>query len=65
GLAGLGDGDRRRIEASMRRMLNKLLHPSTVAVRRAALDPGGLGFLEGLRNALDLPPLPPDEAGNR
>ena len=49
----------------MRRMLNKLLHPSTVAVRRAALDPGGLGFLEGLRNALDLPPLPPDEAGNR
>jgi hypothetical protein len=43
-------------------MLNKLLHPSTVAVRRAALDPGGLGFLEGLRNALGLPPVPPDEA---
>jgi glutamyl-tRNA reductase len=62
GLDGLGDGDRRRIEASMRRMLNKLLHPSTVAVRRAALDPGGLGFLEGLRNALGLAPVPLDEA---
>ena len=62
GLDGLGDGDRRRIEASMRRMLNKLLHPSTVAVRRAALDPGGLSFLEGLRNALGLAPVPPDEA---
>ncbi len=61
-LEGLGDGDRRRIEASMRRMLNKLLHPSTVAVRRAALDPGGLGFLEGLKTALGLPPGPPDEA---
>jgi len=62
GLDGLGAGDRRRIEVSMRRMLNKLLHPSTVAVRRAAIDPGGLGFLEGLRNALGLPPVPHDEA---
>lgn len=53
-LDALSESDRERIEAATRRMLNKLLHPSTVAVRRAATDPNAIEFLDRLRDELRL-----------
>ena len=52
GMDGLSESDRERIEATTRRLLNKLLHPSTVAVRQAAADPNAVEFLERLRDEL-------------
>jgi len=53
-LDGLSESDRERIEAATRRLLNKLLHPSTVAVRQAAADPNAIDFLDRLRDELRL-----------
>lgn len=58
--------DRERIEQATRRLLNKLLHPSTVAVRRAAIDPNAVEFLDSLRAELGLdgpPQVPEGERG--
>ena len=54
GLDGLSESDRERIEAATRRLLNKLLHPSTVAVHQAAADPNAIDFLDKLRDELRL-----------
>jgi glutamyl-tRNA reductase len=54
GLDGLSESDRERIEAATRRLLNKLLHPSTVALRQAAADPNAIEFLDRLRKELSL-----------
>jgi glutamyl-tRNA reductase len=54
GLDGLSESDRERIEAATRRLLNKLLHPSTVALRQAAADPNAIGFIDRLSAELRL-----------
>ncbi len=51
---GLSDGDRERIKAATRRLLNKLLHPSTVALRWAAYEPNALSFIDGLSSELGI-----------
>lgn len=56
GLQSLDEADRERIERATRRLLNKLMHPSTVALRRAASDPGGIDFLFRLGAELGLDP---------
>jgi glutamyl-tRNA reductase len=53
-LDGVSDVDRERIRAATRRLLNKLLHPSTVALRWAAHDPSALAFIDGLSSELGI-----------
>ena len=53
-LDGLSEADRERIKAATRRLLNKLLHPSTVALRWAANDPSALSFIDGLSSELGI-----------
>ena len=53
-LDGVSDADRERIKAATRRLLNKLLHPSTVALRWAAHDPNALSFIDGLSSELGI-----------
>lgn len=54
GLDGLNDTEREQIETATRRLLNKLLHPSTVALRQAAADPNAIEFLDRLREQIRL-----------
>jgi glutamyl-tRNA reductase len=63
GLDGLSESDRERIEAATRRLLNKLLHPSTVALRQAAADPNAIEFLDRLREELGLAAVSPRSEG--
>ena len=63
GLDGLSESDRDRIEAATRRLLNKLLHPSTVALRQAAADPNAIDFLDRLREELGLAAVSPRSEG--
>ncbi|MEJ2371408.1 MAG: glutamyl-tRNA reductase [Gemmatimonadales bacterium] len=63
GLDGLNESDRERIETTTRRLLNKLLHPSTVALRQAAADPNAIEFLDRLREEITLAVGSPRPAG--
>jgi glutamyl-tRNA reductase len=63
GLDGLNESDRERIETATRRLLNKLLHPSTVALRQAATDPNAIEFLDSLRQELRLTIVSPRSEG--
>jgi glutamyl-tRNA reductase len=62
-LDGLNESDRERIETATRRLLNKLLHPSTVALRQAATDPNAIEFLDSLREELRLTIVSPRSEG--
>jgi glutamyl-tRNA reductase len=56
----LGDRDRREIEQTVRRVVDKLLHAPTVRVKELAAAPGGDSYADALRELFDLDPKAPE-----
>jgi glutamyl-tRNA reductase len=55
----LDDRDRREIEQTVRRVVDKLLHAPTVRVKELAAAPGGDSYADALRELFDLDPKAP------
>ncbi|WP_171068852.1 glutamyl-tRNA reductase [Actinomadura geliboluensis] len=59
-LPDLDDRDRKEIEQTVRRVVDKLLHAPTVRVRELAAVPGGDSYADALRELFDLDPKAPE-----
>ncbi|MFE9105930.1 glutamyl-tRNA reductase [Actinomadura geliboluensis] len=59
-LPELDDRDRKEIEQTVRRVVDKLLHAPTVRVKELAAAPGGDSYADALRELFDLDPKAPE-----
>ncbi|CND99161.1 glutamyl-tRNA reductase [Mycobacterium tuberculosis] len=59
-IPGMDDRDRREIEHTVRRVVDKLLHAPTVRVKELAAAPGGDSYADALRELFDLDPKAPE-----
>lgn len=56
----MGERDRREIEQTVRRVVDKLLHVPTVRVKELAAAPGGDSYADALRELFGLDPMAPE-----
>lgn len=59
-IPGMDDRDRKEIEQTVRRVVDKLLHAPTVRVKELAAAPGGDSYADALRELFDLDPKAPE-----